>query len=236
MQVNNKLIATTILGTAQLSGAVYLSAVRYLVPARHIVFVLGAIAYATFANVYIRRTTSSPQPSSRLTDSTNLSPSRGAVRLLFPFTIVLSLLGPTLLMTISSRNDTNASTFGLNAIVAPSLFLILAQTFCETVGFLASTFFIRYVRLGLTIAFVSYRIPVMLSWYRLVVLWARSSEARRLPAYVPALAQATAMLNIVFWSFALLCFLLLYCLPVCLRDPPAVESRERDPVSSQKDS
>lgn len=72
MQMNKKHIAILILGMADRSVLVYLSAVIYLVPTNHIIFMLSSVTYATFPNVYIRRTSIS-KSSPQLADSNNVS-------------------------------------------------------------------------------------------------------------------------------------------------------------------
>lgn len=205
------------------SGTLYLGVYLRAVPVNHIIFVFGTAMYASLANQFILRTSENiPAGSLR---PRPLSPFKNSARLLFPFTFVFSLLVPAALL--AGAPTAGPSPSQLQAVVAPHLFLMLSQIVLETVGYLLSSFCTRYVRLGVTIAFVSYRIPVILTWYDMAVAWAQSAEASTTPAFVPALVQAAAVLNLVFWSFALLCYLLLYCLPYVCREPNLAEENQK---------
>lgn len=205
------------------SGMLYLSVHLRAVPSRHIIFVVGTAVYASLANAFILRTSDSLPGDPRQPRS--LSPMKNSARLLFPFTIVVSLFVPAVLLAVAPKAYPRPSQ--LHAVVAPHLFLMLSQIVLETIGYVLSSFYTLYVRLGVTIAFVGYRIPVILTWYHMAVAWAQSTETSQTPAFAPALVQAAAVLNLVFWSFALLCYLLLYCLPAVCRDPSASEESQK---------
>lgn len=199
-----------------LSSCVYLTAILRIVATRHIVFVFGAISYFGFANIFLARTA----PHLRIPcQSKPIAPSGSSPRLLFPFTIFFSLLLPTALLLTASLYGATARTSRLFAILGPHLFLMVSQIVCETVGFLGCNFFTVYTRLGLTVAFVSYRIHVLYTWYRAASVWTSARDITQLPDGFAALAHIVAILNIVFWSFTLLCFLLLYCLPIYIHEP-----------------
>lgn len=199
-------------------GALYLSVVLRAVPARHIFFTLITATYATFANIYIEHASPHLNISKR---PRPVAPTKNSPRLLFPFTICFSLLAPSAILIASRVHGIQLAQSSLVAIIAPHLFLILSQIVCENMGYIASNFFSVYIRLGVTVAFVSYRLPVLFTWYRLAGQWANTDEAATLPSGIAALAQLTAILNMVHWSFALLCYLLLYCLPNLIHDPYA---------------
>lgn len=201
----------------------YLSVYLRAVPTRHILFAVGTAAYASLANVFILRS-SDGFPAAPLRPR-SLSPMKKSARLLFPFSTVFSLVVPAALLAFAPVGDPRPSQ--LQAVVAPHLFLMLCQIVCETVTYLASSFYTLYIRLGITIAFVSYRLCVILTWYDMAVTWAQSEETSKVPAFVPALGQVAAVLNLVFWSFVLLCYLLLYCLPAVCRYPPVEEENQK---------
>lgn len=198
------------------TGSLYLAVVLRAVPARHIFFTLITAAYATFANIFIEHASPQLNISKR---PRPVAPTKSSPRLLFPFTICFSLLAPIAILVASCANGIQLAQSPLVAIIAPHLFLILSQIVCENIGYIASNFFSVYIRLGVTVAFVSYRLPVLFTWYRLAGQWANTEEAAKLPSGIAALAQLTAILNMVHWSFALLCYLLLYCLPNLIHDP-----------------
>lgn len=114
------------------------------------------------------------------------------------------------------------STSQIHSLIAPSLFLVMAQILCETIAFVSAPFFTVYIRFVVTTAFVSYRLSVLLQWYDDTPKWAASQEAAGLPPSLIALVRATALINVVFWAFALLCFLLLYCSPELIIDSGGV--------------
>lgn len=205
----------------------YFAAYLRVIPTHHILFVAITSAYALFANSYIRRTGSS-LPLQPL-QPRSLAPMKHAARLLFPFTIVFSLSVPISLLFIAGKSPIDGSFTPAYRILSPHIFLTMTQILLETIGYTNSTVFTIYVRLGVTIAFVSYRIPVAFTWYEKAAQWAGSDEAALVPVYVTAITQAAAVLNIVFWSFALYCFLLLYCLPAVLKEP-----QPADPAEAQK--
>lgn len=207
-------------------ACLYLTAYLRLVPMRHIVFVLITSFYALFNNTIILRTF---LPAATLAPR-SLAPVKRAPRLLFPFTFIFSLLVPTILLYVAGTSRVDATPTKLAYIVAPPLFLIMSQITLETIGFLFSTVFTVYIRLAVTIAFVSYRIPVMVTWYQQARDWAQSDEATLVPPYAVAMTQAGAVLNIVFWTFVLLCFLLLYCLPAIIQDPQKATSNAQTPA------
>lgn len=121
----------------------YLSVYLRAVPTRHIVFTIGTAAYASLANVFILRSSDSlPARPSRPRD---LSPMKKSTRLLFPFTIVISLVVPSVLLAVAPVGDPRPSQ--LQAVVAPHLFLMLSQIVFETVGYLAFSFYTLYIRL-----------------------------------------------------------------------------------------
>ena len=194
-------------------SASYLVFILRTVPLRHILFVLLISLYALFANVFLRRKAPTPLP------IRSLAPGKNVVRLLFPFTMVFSLLVPFILLFIAGISPVDNRPSHLAHILSPHLYLVIAQICLETVGFIFASFFTLYVRLGVTIALVTYRIPILFAWYYDVVAWAKEPEVALYPAYTVPLAQTAAVLNIVFWLFALLCFLLLYCLPAVMRQP-----------------
>lgn len=195
-------------------GIAFLLTLR-AIPLSHIFFVCFSAIYAITANYFILHTQQN-LPRAPLTPR-SLSPTRNTARLLFPFTIILSISLPLILIALTSPSNTKPAP--LHVVVVPHLFLMLCQILFESVGFLLQTFFTLYIRLGVTIAFVSYRIPVILQWYHAAVNLGQVQAALPDPSVLPPIAQATAVLNFVFWSFALLCFLLLYCLPAVCREP-----------------
>ncbi|CAN8075234.1 unnamed protein product [Agarophyton chilense] len=154
------------------------------------------------------------------------------LRLLFPFTFVFSLGVPTILLITAGNSPIDGTQTQLHPILAPHLFLMICQILIETVGFIFSSSFTLYVRFGSTVAFVVYRIPVAFEWYRRAEQYAHSEDAAMLPPTILPLTQAAAILNIVYWLFALLCFLLLYCLPAILRNPQVVIRREKNEQST----
>lgn len=192
-----------------LATSIYLSAVLRVVPLEHILFVLTSAVYATLANAYIINQRDA-LPAAPL-NPRSLTPVKNSARLLFPFTTVFSLFVPISLLV--------AGPPGLLPVLAPHLFLMLTQIAFETIGLLFFTFYTLYARLGVSIAFVVYRLPVIIQWYNMAVQWALTEEGKSVGPVLPALAQAAAVLNLVFWSFSLLCFLLLYCLPAVVREP-----------------
>lgn len=200
----------------QASAALYLSVYLRAVPTNHIIFVISVTSYAAFSNQFLRRSLSLTQDYLRL-QPRGIAPMRQSTRLLFPFTICFSLLVPALLLYVTRGLATK-----LDELLCPHLFLMIIQIFLETIGHLNSSTILLYVRLGVTIAFVSYRLQVIWTWYQNAAIWAETEEALKAPSYVIPLTQAAAVLNFVFWSFSLLCFLLLYCLPAIIRDPQKI--------------
>lgn len=192
-----------------------------LLPPAHLLFVVLTALYAPLANLFILRTNHIPPPSGNYPPS--ISPLRTSARLLFPFTFIFSLLTPSLLLLLSPRT--------LSPILFPHLFLMLAQILMEFIGFSLYSFFTLYIRLAVTIAFVAYRLPVILRWYDAALNLAKAQAYSPNPSSLPALAQATALLNLVFWSFALFCFLLLYCLPAVCREP-SLNAKPSAPVTT----
>ncbi|CDF37782.1 unnamed protein product [Chondrus crispus] len=199
--------------------AVYLRAV----PLSHVLFVCVTAGYASLANYFVLRDSNS-FPAAPLRPR-SLSPTKNSTRLLFPFTLFLSLVGPAVLLTISPATSQRPSQ--LQQVIAPHLFLMLSQIVMETIGFLLFNSYVLYVRLGVTIAMVSYRLRVIVTWYHMAVAWTRSVEASKVLPFVPSLVQATAVLNLVFWSFSLLCYLLLYCLPAVCREPNVSDEHQK---------
>lgn len=193
-----------------LSSACFYLVYMGSVPLRHIVFSVITTVYAVCCNAYIRGANAPPvQPRS-------ISPVPNAVRLLFPFTLLFSLLVPFYLLVVSTGASDRSH---LRNILAPHLFLVMLQILLETVGFLLANVFTIYVRLGVTTAFLCYRIPVLFTWYEQATAWATSKDAATYAPYIPVITQVAPVLNIIFWSFALLCFHLLYCLPAVISDP-----------------
>lgn len=194
----------------------YLSLVIRAVPARDVTFVLATFLYAAFANQYILGAPGGY--SMRSLRPSGLTPMKRTARLLFPFTLVLSFAVPIVLLVRGVPGATTRPT-QLDRILAPHLFLMTSQILLEAIGFFLSRHVAVYIRFCVTTAFVSYRIPVIFDWYEQALLWPDSEEGINSPAYISAAVQIAAVLNAVFWLFALLCFLLLYCLPGIMRDP-----------------
>lgn len=210
-------LIATVLSLFLFSGALYITTVLRIVPLRHIIFVVLTTIYALLGNAFLRR---SARTTPRPVRPRQLTPMKHAVRLLFPFTTVFSLLVPSLLLIVAGKSPVDGKPTSLAYVVAPHLFLISSQICMETVGFMYSTVFTLYIRFAVTITMVTYRIPVLFTWYEETARWAENDEVGLFPAYTVALSQAAAVLNIVFWTFGLLCFLLLYCLPAVICAPP----------------
>lgn len=191
-------LATTVL----FSSVLLLLYLIYLntLPIHILLFPPLALLYFLFANHYILNSRLPAPPLFRR----SLSPRRSA-RLLFPFTFLFSLLLPILLL----------STPSLRPILAPHLFLITCQILLESVFTLNYTRITVYVRLLLTISFVIYRIPVLVNQYTNISDWTIYNSAS--PLCLPL--QAISIINIVFWTFSLLCYLLLYTLPSVCTNP-----------------
>lgn len=206
-----------------ISAILYLAMYMRAVPLHHVLFVCATAAYAFFANCFILSDREN-FPAEPLRPR-SLSPKKNSTRLLFPFTICLSLLGPAILLALNSNMNERPSQ--LQEVLAPHLFLMLSQIALETIGSQLFAFYTLYVRLGVTITMVSYRIRVIVTWYQMAVAWARSEEASQALPFVPSLVQAAAVLNFVFWSFSLLCYLLLYCLPAVCREPQASDDCQK---------
>lgn len=206
----------------------YLSYVLSLIPRKHIIFSVSVALYGTFANQYIRL--NAPSLISNGPSSPPIAPSQSSVRLLFPFTFFFSLVGPTVILLLAVANGLSPPDSQIHSIVAPPLFLMMAQILCETVAIVTYPYFTVYIRFAATLTFVSYRITFLFAWYSQSLKWVSSAEAAALPSHLVVLAQATALLNIVFWTFSLLCFLLLYCLPSLVREP---FEQDQEPTQSK---
>lgn len=200
-----------------MASMLYLTAVLRAVPTSHIIFVVATAAYATLANVFILHSKES-LPSAPLRPR-SLTPVKNIVRLLFPSTAAFSFFVPICLLVVGPT--------GLRGILVPHLFLMMSQILLETVGYLLFKYYTLYVRLGVTVAIVVYRLPVIMEWYEKAGQWAQTEEGKSVAPLVSALTQAAAVLNLVYWAFALFCFLLLYCLPAVVREP-VFETSEKD--------
>lgn len=170
-----------------------------LVPLPVICFPCFVAAYAALANSFVL-----PQ-SPPLAPGGSLTPARNTVRFLFPFTCVLSLAAPALLIVLNPV---------LAPALAPHLFVVIWQLLLETASYVLANRISLFVRLAVPIALAAYRLSLVLVWYDAV---ADLEDA--------GVAQVLAVVNGVYWSFGLFCFLLLYCLPAAVNES---SSRAKD--------
>lgn len=169
------------------------------VPARDVAFALGGAAYAALANAVSDK----PLPGT-VTRRAGTVSARRTVRLLFPFTLLLSIGAPWALLL----GDPAAG-----ALLAPSLFLVHAQLAAEALTFAFRDRVSLYVRITLPIAFVSYRVDTF--WKLLHVVWTTDVPRVRL-------LRGLAFFNFVFWLFSLVGFLLPRVVPRSLHYPEDV--------------
>lgn len=166
------------------------------VPMYDIAFVFGMTAYALIAN-----TVADKPLSGTVTRRSGTVSAQRSVRLLFPFTLLLSIGAPWALLV----NDMEYM-----SLLAPSLFLIHAQLALETVTFACRKYVSVYVRIMLPIAFVSYRID---SFCKLLyATWFMDSARVRW-------LRAVGVGNLIFWLYSLLGYLLPYVVPRSFRCP-----------------
>lgn len=128
------------------------------------------------------------------------SPTKRAIRLLFPLTFLISILLPVSLLLLCPALGSSG--------LARHTWNLFAQLVFETIAHvLASRVRIAVLpRLAGTAAFIVYRLPIAGSW---AIAPAISGVAPR----AQAISRGVAVANAMYWAIALFWFLILVCVP-----------------------
>lgn len=158
-------------------------------------FVIATFAYTPLFNMFLLRT---PTP----TSTAPPAPSKRSVRLMFPLTLFVSIIIPSLLLVQAPElADT-----GLRR----HLWLVLSQLLLETLehGASARTRVAVLVRITTTAACIAYRLPIARDWF-----YAAMDTATQVPGTAASVNMVVAAANVLYWAFGLFGFLLCKCLP-----------------------